>query len=97
MDPRAGRPTADLTGRVLSAGALIAAIVLLVSLLLGFWSTGPAVALATAGVLILLATPPLGLLATALELRRSRPTHAWLALAVIGVMAVSLALSMVLR
>ena len=44
----------------------------------------------TLGVLILLATPPVGLLATFAELRRISPITAWLALAVLGVLAVSL-------
>lgn len=53
-----------------------------------------AAAWATLGVLILLATPPLGLLATALELRRASPAVAGLALAVLAVLAASLALAL---
>jgi hypothetical protein len=46
-----------------------------------------------AGVLILLLTPPAGLLATLVELRRSAPYAAWLVVAVLGVLVAAVVIA----
>jgi hypothetical protein len=46
------------------------------------------------GVLLLLATPAAGLVATALELRRDEGRVAWLALAVLAVLGLAVAIAL---
>jgi uncharacterized membrane protein len=48
----------------------------------------------TIGVIVLIATPAAGLIATALEYRRPEPRSALLAMTVLGVLAVSLAIAL---
>ena len=54
-------------------------------------------ALALLGVIVLIATPPVGLLATAFEMRRVQRPTARLALLVIAVLGAATALALALR
>lgn len=95
MDPRAGRPPARATARVLTAGALVASICLLAGFGLRAIGADEASArlVGNAGVLVLLATPAAGLLSTFVELREARPVVAVLALAVVAVLALAVVLA----
>jgi hypothetical protein len=53
--------------------------------------------LATAGVLVLLATPAIGLVVTSLELRPLQPRSSLLALVVLGVLATATVIALVTR
>jgi hypothetical protein len=100
MDPRAGRPSAWITARVLTLGTLAATGLLLLGFglrLAGVTDESAAHRLTNVGVLLLLATPAAGLLATYIELRAQRPKVAWLALAVLAVMGLSSALALASR
>ena len=57
----------------------------------------PARLVATAGVITLLATPALGLIVTALELRPLQPRSAGLALVVLGVLAIATVIALLTR
>jgi hypothetical protein len=84
------RPRADWTVTVLRAGSFSAAVLLTLGFavtLLALGDAGRIVSLA--GVLILLATPPLALVATFLELRAVQPRAAWLALVVLVTLAIA--------
>lgn len=92
------RPQHRWTSRVLSAGSLAAAAAMGLALLLSVSAGGgigtplgplDATAVAMAGVAILLATPAVSLVATALELRAEQPRSALLALLVLGVLGVA--------
>jgi hypothetical protein len=49
------------------------------------------------GVIVLLGTPVAGLIATWSELRVPRPTHAWLAVAVLGVLMLATVIALLAR
>ena len=110
MTERIGQGPSRLTSRVLTVGAIVSAACLAFALvlellgrprtpgdLLDVTSIASAMAelrpwgWATLGVLTVIATPPLGLLATALELRGRQ---ALLALAVLAILAVSVAIAL---
>ena len=83
----AQRPPVRLTTRVLTGGSLTAAALLGLGLVLQFaGATEIAALVGNVGVVALLLTPAAGLLATWSELRPIRPTHARVALAVLGVL-----------
>jgi hypothetical protein len=81
----------------LSWGSLIAAVILGVGLVLKLVGIGGFEILGTLGVVILLVTPAVGLAATWFELRRMRPTHAWLAVAVLVVLALATVVALLPR
>jgi hypothetical protein len=92
------RPPVRLTSRILSAGSIVAATILGVSLALDIaGQTEPARLAGVIGVLVLLVTPAAGLIATWWELRPLRPTHAWLAVAVLGVLLLATAIALLPR
>lgn len=94
----AARPSTHLTSRVLSAGSLAAAAVLALGLVLGAMGQSAVGKLVgEIGVVVLLATPVAGLLATWSELRASRPTHALLAVAVLGVLMLATVIALLAR
>ncbi len=92
------RPPVQLTARVLTVGSLSAAALV---------GLGFVVALADAreigslvgniGVAVLLITPVAGLVTTWAELRALRPTHAWLAVAVLAVLALATIVALAAR
>jgi len=87
----AGTPTALLA--TLTAAALLA-----LGLALGVaGQTGIASLIGNIGVAVLLATPVAGLLATWSELRALRPTHAWLAVAVLAVLTLATIVALAAR
>jgi hypothetical protein len=78
------------TSRVLLVGTLLSALVFLVGLGLTFIGSPALAAFASnLGILVLLATPVLGLLVSALELRRAQRQAALMAVAVLGVLGVA--------
>ena len=84
------RPPVHLTARVLSYGSLTAAGLLGLSLALDVAGiTDVAAPVGFVGVIALLLTPATGLAATWWELRAIRPLHAWLAVAVLGVLGIA--------
>jgi hypothetical protein len=92
------RPTAHLTSRVLTAGSLGAAGLVglgLVLALAGAREIGGLVG--NIGVIVLLMTPVAGLVATWSELRALRPTHAWLAVAVLAVLTLATIVALAAR
>ena len=92
------RPPVRLTSRVLTLGSLAAAAILglgLVVGLAGMKELGGFVG--NIGVVVLLLTPVSGLIATWLELRAVRPRYAWIASAVLGVLAVATVVALVTR
>ncbi len=92
------RPPVRLTSRVLTLGSLGAAAVLGVSLALDVLGQAePARLAGVVGVLVLLGTPVAGLVATWWELRPMRPTHAWLAVAVLGVLLLATVIALAAR
>ncbi len=91
------RPPIRLTSRVLSWGSLLAAAILGVGLLSKLAGIGGFEVLGTVGVVVLLATPAAGLVATWFELRPMRPTHAWLAVAVLGVLGLATVIALLAR
>lgn len=94
----APRPPVRLTSRVLTLGSLGAAVILGVGLVLGFAGLRDAAAVAgNVGVVVLLATPAVGLVATWSELKRSRPTHAWMAVAVLAVLGLATLIALLAR
>ena len=94
----AQRPPVRLTSRALTFGSLAAAALLGFSLVLKFCGVvGGAGLVGNLGVGALLLTPAAGLLATWWELKTSRPTHAWLAVAVLGVLALATVVALTAR
>jgi Kef-type K+ transport system membrane component KefB len=92
------RPPVRLTARALTIGSLAAAAILGLGLVLdmaGQSAIGKLVG--NIGVIVLLATPAAGLIATWSELRRIRPTHAWLAVAVLVVLVLATIVSTAAR
>ncbi len=78
------RPSAAATSRILTGGSLVAAALFVIAF--GLSVSGAvafSVVVATAGVIALLATPALGLLASAFELRSYQPRVAALAIVVL--------------
>lgn len=93
------RPDVVWTARVLAAGTLISAVCFVVGFVLNLVgadasATGPGRDWSNAGVITLLATPAAGLVATALELRHVQPRSAALALAVLGILAIAVAVAL---
>lgn len=92
------RPPVRMTARVLSFGSLAAAVLLGLSLVLGLvGAAGLAPLVGNVGVLVLLGTPAAGLVATWVELRSMRPAHAWLAVAVLGVLFMATLIALTAR
>jgi uncharacterized membrane protein len=81
------RPPHRLTSLVLTTGTLAADAGLALGLLLSLTGRASAVDWALLGTLVLLATPALGLVVTAVEMRRAQPLSALLAIAVLVVLA----------
>jgi hypothetical protein len=94
----AQRPPVRLTARALTFGSLGSAALLALGLGLGVaGQSGIASMVGNIGVVVLLATPVAGLVATWWELRVMRPTHAWLAAAVLGVLALATLIALLAR
>jgi hypothetical protein len=92
------RPPARLTSRVLTLGSLAAAAILGLGLVLDVAGQSAIGRLAgNIGVVVLLVTPAAGLIATWSELRRLRPTHAWLAVGVLGVLSLATLIALLAR
>lgn len=92
------RPTVHLTARALTAGSLTAAALLALGLALGVAGQSAIAGLVgNIGVMVLLATPVAGLLTTWWELRVLRPTHAWLAIAVLLVLGLATIVALAAR
>lgn len=94
----AQRPPVHLTARALTFGSLAAAALLALGLALAFVGqadTGKLVG--NIGVVALLLTPVAGLIATWTELRAMRPTHAWLAVAVLSVLILATVVALLPR
>ena len=92
------RPPVDSTARALTYGTLVAALCLTAGFaihLAGGDETGRVVSLG--GVLVLLATPVAGLVATVVEARHVDPRTALLAVAVLGVLGVAAVLAWIGR
>ena len=84
------RPPVRLTTLTLTYGSLSAAALLGLGLVLDVAGQSAIAGLVgNIGVVVLLLTPVAGLIATWSELRHLRPTHAWLAVAVLAVLAIS--------
>lgn len=94
----APRPPVRLTARALTAGSLGAAALLGLSLVVGFVGAREVGSLVgNIGVVVLLLTPVAGLIATWSELRALRPTHAWLAVAVLLVLLLATVVALAAR
>jgi uncharacterized membrane protein len=92
------RPPARLTSRVLTLGSITAAAILGLGLVLGFAGSSELGSLVgNVGVAVLLVTPAAGLVATWFELKSLRPTHAWLAVAVLFVLILATIVSVAAR
>ncbi len=92
------RPSSRLTVASLAAGSLVSVACLVVAFglrLAGAADVADAVALL--GVIVLIATPPVGLLTTAFEMRRVQRPTALLALLVVAVLGMATALALALR
>ena len=86
------------TALVLLLGSLASAICFVIGIALRFGAAvESATALSNIGVLVLLATPALGLAASAIELRRSQRQAAALAVAVLAVLGVAVAVALLAR
>ncbi len=84
------------TSRVLLVGTLLSALGFLVGLGLTFIGSSALASFASnVAILLLLATPVLGLVVSAIELRRSQPRAAILAAAVLGVLSVAVAVALI--
>jgi hypothetical protein len=84
------------TSRVLLVGTVLSALWFLVGLGLTFIGSSALAAFASnVGILFLLATPAMGLVVSAIELRRSQPRATTLAAAVLGVLIVAVAVALV--
>lgn len=93
----AERPPVRLTSRVLTLGSLAAAAILGVGLVAKLAGVTGFESLGNVGVVVLLLTPVAGLIATWSELRRLRPTHARLAIAVLGVLTLATVIALLAR
>ena len=92
------RAPVRLTTRTLTLGTLAAAAVLAAGLALAVaGQDGLAELVGNAGVVVLLLTPVAGLVATWWELRRLRPTAAWLAVVVLGVLLLATFVALLTR
>jgi hypothetical protein len=92
------RPPVRLTTLALTLGSLGAAALLGLGLVLDVTGAADAGKLVgNIGVVVLLFTPAAGLIATWLELRALRPTHAWLAAAVLLVLGLATLLALLAR
>lgn len=81
------RPPFAATASVLTIGSTSSAAALAVAFLAGLLGAESlSSVLATAGIVALIATPAVGLMATWLELRRERLAQAWLAVVVLLVL-----------
>jgi hypothetical protein len=84
------------TSRVLLVGTLLSALGFAVGLGLTFvGSAALAASASNVGVLVLLATPVLGLVVSAIELRRAQPQAALMAIAVLAVLGVAVLVALV--
>jgi hypothetical protein len=80
---------------LLLGGTLTSAICFAAGFVLGLIGLPPAGAvLSNIGVVTILATPAVALVATALELRKPQPQAAWLAVGVLVVLAVAVAVAL---
>ena len=88
MNDRTGeRPSAEVTARIMSIGAVLAGVIFVAAFLLTIaGATSASMVVATAGVVALLATPAVGLLSTAVELRSYQPRVAALAVVVLAIL-----------
>jgi hypothetical protein len=87
-----------LTTRALTFGSLAAAALFALGLALGVAGQSAIASLiGNIGVMVLLLTPVAGLIATWSELRALRPTHAWLAVAVLAVLALATIVALAAR
>jgi hypothetical protein len=92
------RPPVRLTTRALTFGSLAAAALLAVGLAFDVaGQSAMASLIGNIGVVVVLATPVAGLVATWWELRHSRPTHAWLAVAVLAVLLLATVVALAAR
>jgi hypothetical protein len=88
----------EWTSRVLLAGSLLAAVFFAVGFALHFvLESNLATTAAMAGVLTMLATPVVGLVATAIELREGQREATLLAVGVMAVLAVAVAVAILAR
>jgi hypothetical protein len=82
----------------LTWGSLIAAAILGLGLVLGVAGQSEiAIVAGEVGVVVLLGTPAAALVATWWELRELRPTHAWLAIAVLLVLGLATLVALLAR
>ena len=94
----ARRPPVRLTTRALTFGSLAAATLLALGLGLGVAGQSAIASLVgNVGVVVVLATPVAGLVATWWELRVMRPTRAWMAAAVLGVLVLATLVALTAR
>ena len=83
------------TSRLLLGGTVISALCFAAGFVLGLIGLVPTAAdLSKLGVVTILATPAVALVATAFELRRGQPQAAWLAVGVLGVLAVAVGVAL---
>lgn len=98
MINRAPRAPVTWTSRALLIGTLMSALAFAIGFVLTFAGESGAAAIASAaGILVLLATPAVGLVLSAAELRRTEPQAAALALAVLAVLAVAVGVALLAR
>ncbi len=84
------------TSRVLLVGTLLSALAFLVGLGLTFIGSAALATFASnVGILVLLGTPVLGLVVSAIELRRSQLQAALMAVAVLAILGVAVAVALV--
>lgn len=92
------RAPVRLTSRTLTVGTVAAAVLMGVGLALDVAGQEAAAGLlGNVGVVLLLATPVAGLVATWWELRGPRPRAAWLAIAVLCVLALATVVALLTR
>ncbi|MEO8625687.1 MAG: hypothetical protein ABI452_03215 [Candidatus Limnocylindrales bacterium] len=92
------RSPVRLTTRALTVGSLGAAVILGLSLALDVAGQADiATLMGNAGIVVLLLTPVAGLVTTWWELRATRPTHALLAVAVLGVLFLATVIALLPR
>jgi hypothetical protein len=83
-----------VTARVHSVGSVVAAVIFVAAFALSIAGTSPAsVMVATLGVVVLLGTPALGLLSSAIELRSYQPRVAGLAVVVLLILVAAALIS----
>ena len=92
------RPPVRATAFTLTASTVVSVLLFLGGLVATAAGIAePARLLATAGVVVLLATPVLGLIVTAVELRPLQPRSAVLALVVLVVLAIATVVALLTR